>query len=244
MTDSKKMPEKLTDDEKIKAVKGIFNEITPHYDLMNRLMSARRDVSWRKFAVKRIPAEARIVIDIATGTGDVALDLIKYHPEIKVYGVDFVKKMLDHAVIKTERKNVSDRIKYLVGDAMSLPFPDDSFDASTIAFGMRNIPDRLGAIQEMKRVVRPGGKVIILEMTFPKNLRMRRFFNWYLNKVIPLLGVMVTRNKAAYNYLSESIQNFLHPDQLEDLFKQADLTDIKAFPLTFGITYLHEGIVP
>jgi len=244
MPDNNKSLDKLTDGEKIETVKDIFNEISPRYDLMNRLMSARRDVGWRRFAVKRIPADARAVIDIATGTGDVALDIIKYRPEIKVYGVDFVRKMLDLAVIKTERKKASDKIKFLVGDAMRLPFPDDSFDASTIAFGMRNIPDRPGAVKEMKRVVRPGGKVIVLEMTFPKSLRMRQFFNWYLNNVIPILGVMITRNKAAYNYLSESIQNFLHPDQLESVFDQAGLVDVCAFPLTFGITYLHEGIVP
>lgn len=243
MPDNNRPLDKLTDCEKIETVKEIFNEITPHYDLMNRLMSARRDVSWRRFAVRRIPTDARRVIDIATGTGDVALDIIKYRPEIKVYGVDFVKKMLDLAEAKTERKHAADKITYLVGDAMCLPFPDDSFDASTIAFGMRNIPDRLGAIKEMKRVVRPGGKVIILEMTFPKNLRMRKFFDWYLNNVIPILGVIITRNKVAYSYLSDSIHNFLHPDQLESLFTQAGLIEVKAFPLTLGITYLHEGIV-
>jgi demethylmenaquinone methyltransferase / 2-methoxy-6-polyprenyl-1,4-benzoquinol methylase len=230
-------------EERIKAVKNIFSEITPHYDRMNRIMSARRDVSWRRFMVKKIPSDARLVLDVATGTGDVALDIIKYRPEIKVYGLDFVEEMLRLAINKTRAKGLTDKnIEYLVGDAMSLPFPDNHFDAVTVAFGMRNMPDRPGAVSEMKRVVKPGGKVLVLEMTFPRNLKMRKFFYWYLNNVIPILGRIITRNKAAYNYLSESIQDFIHPDKLEQMFADASLNQIKAHPLTFGIAYLHEGI--
>jgi demethylmenaquinone methyltransferase/2-methoxy-6-polyprenyl-1,4-benzoquinol methylase len=109
---------------------------------------------------------------------------------------------------------------------------------------MRNIPDRPGAIKEMARVVKPGGKVLILEMTFPKNLKMRQFFHWYLSNVIPILGTFIAGNRSAYRYLSDSIQNFIHPDQLTDLFRQAGLQEVREYPLTLGITYLHEGIVP
>ncbi len=240
---SKKPLKEWSHEERIAAVKDIFSDITPHYDRMNHLMSAGQDMMWRRFAVKRLPAETRKVIDIATGTGDLAIDIARKRKDVHVTGVDFVPKMLDLARSKTEKKNLLHRIDYREGDAMNLDFEDDSFDASTIAFGMRNIPDRQGAISEMKRLVRPGGKVIVLEMTFPKNMKMRGFFNWYLNNIIPVMGVLITGNKKAYNYLSESIQDFLHPDQLSELFQNAGLNKVKAIPLTFGITYLHEGIV-
>jgi demethylmenaquinone methyltransferase/2-methoxy-6-polyprenyl-1,4-benzoquinol methylase len=241
---SKKPLKDRSDKEKIDAVRDIFSKITPNYDRMNRIMSARRDVSWRRFLVRRIPSDARKVLDIATGTGDVAIEIARRRPQIQVTGLDFVQEMLNLAIEKTEKDDLVDKIEYINGDAMAMPFEDSTFDASTIAFGMRNIPDRLGAIKEMARVVKPGGKVLILEMTFPKNLKMRQFFHWYLNKVIPVLGTFIAGNRSAYRYLSDSIQNFIHPDQLTDLFRQAGLQEVREYPLTMGITYLHEGTVP
>ena len=233
-----------SDKEKIDAVRDIFSKITPNYDRMNRIMSARRDKAWRRFLVRRIPSDARKVLDVATGTGDVAIEIARRRPEIQVTGLDFVQEMLDLAIEKTEEDGLVDKIEYLNGDAMAIPFEDSTFDVSTIAFGMRNLPDRPGAIKEMARVVKPGGKVLILEMTFPKNLKMRQFFYWYLNNVIPILGTFIAGNRSAYRYLSDSIQNFIHPDQLTDLFRQAGLQEVREYPLTLGITYLHEGIVP
>ncbi|MCP4631706.1 MAG: bifunctional demethylmenaquinone methyltransferase/2-methoxy-6-polyprenyl-1,4-benzoquinol methylase UbiE [candidate division Zixibacteria bacterium] len=229
--------------ERIQVVKGIFSTITPHYDRMNRILSARRDVSWRRFMIRRIPANALEVLDVATGTGDVVIDIAKLRPDIKVTGIDFVKEMLDLAVEKTKNKTPEAKIDYVLGDAMELPFEDNRFDVATIAFGMRNIPGKLGALLEMARVVKPGGKLMVLEMTFPRNIRLRRFFHWYLNNTLPVLGKVIARNRDAYNYLSESIQDFLHPDELTSLFEEAGLKDTKEYPLTLGITYLHEGII-
>ncbi len=240
MKDEKTEP---TDSQKIENVKEIFNNITPQYDRMNRIMSGRRDVYWRGFLVSRLPNDAQKVLDVATGTADVAIEMARRRPEVEVTGLDFVQKMLDIGLEKVIRKGLQDRIKFINGDAMNLPFPDDSFDAATIAFGMRNIPDRKGAIKEMMRVVRPGGKVLVLEMTFPRNLKMRRFFDWYLNRVIPLLGSLITGNLSAYKYLSDSIHNFIHPDELKKIFEDVGLKNVRAFPLTLGITYLHEGVV-
>lgn len=232
-----------SDSDRIKTVKQIFNDITPAYDRMNRIMSARQDVLWRKFTINRLPENTSHVIDVATGTGDVALDILKRKPDVQVTGVDFVKRMIDVAREKTIDRDLGNKIHYVCGDAMILPFEDSRFDAATIAFGLRNIPDRLHAIREMARVVRPGGKVMVLEMTFPRNLKMRRFFYWYLNNVIPILGRLVAGNISAYSYLPASIQDFLHPDQLVETFKEAGLQQVRAFPLTMGITYLHEGVV-
>jgi len=233
-----------TEQERITAVKRIFNTITPHYDLLNRIMSGRRDVGWRRFTVKRIPQTAKKVLDVATGTGDLALDLAGRRPDVEVTGVDFVEKMLRQAEAKTSKQGLDGRIRYTLGDATRLPFADHEFDASMIAFGIRNIPDRLKALREMVRVVKPGGKVLVLEMTFPRNLRLRAFFTWYLNHVIPVVGGLISGNSSAYHYLPDSIQDFLHPDQLADLFQSAGLRSVEEFPLTFGLTYLHEGLVP
>lgn len=232
-----------SDEERITAVKGIFKAISPRYDLLNRVMSGRQDVRWRRFAVSRIPAEARRVLDVATGTGDLAIDIASAGQR-EVVGADFVENMMRFAVEKTAAQDLSAKIAYAAADALHLPFPDNSFDAATMAFGIRNMPDRLSALAEMARVVKSGGKVLILEMTFPRNLRLRRFFTWYLNHVIPLIGGIISGNSKAYRYLPDSIQDFLHPDDLAVLFEKAGLQSVRAFPLTFGLTYLHEGCVP
>jgi len=230
--------------QRIALVKRIFNTVTPHYDLLNRLMSARQDVRWRKFTAKRIPVDATKVLDVATGTGDLAIEIARRRPRVQVAGVDFVERMMRPAQVKTAARGLSGRISYAAGDALALPFRDNEFDAATIAFGIRNIPDRPAALREMARVVKPGGKVMILEMTFPRTLGLRRFFEWYLNRVMPLVGRTISGNHEAYRYLPASIQDFLHPDDLARLFSDVGLSSVKAFPLTLGITYLHEGIVP
>ncbi|MBU0520203.1 bifunctional demethylmenaquinone methyltransferase/2-methoxy-6-polyprenyl-1,4-benzoquinol methylase UbiE [bacterium] len=238
------MPKPLqnwTQDERIEAVKSIFNTITPTYDHMNHIMSAGRDIAWRRRMIQRLPEGNIKVLDIATGTGDVAIDIKWKRPDIEVAGIDFVFRMMEFAQQKTRAQNLA--IQYMGGDALHLPFPDNSFDATTIAFGLRNIPDKFAALREMQRVVKPGGKVFTLEMTFPRNLKMRAFFTWYLNKMIPILGATIARDKKAYHYLAESIQEMIHPDTLSALYEQVGFQQIKATPLTFGITYLHEGTV-
>lgn len=232
-----------TDRERIQVVKYIFNTISPRYDLLNRIMSGRQDVRWRRFTARRIPESAKRILDVATGTGDLAIDIAGLRPDVQVYGADFVPKMMELAQKKTREALLDGRIVYTAGDAMALPFKTDEFDAATMAFGIRNMPDRLSVLKEISRVVKPGGKIFVLEMTFPKSLRLRRFFTWYLNNVIPLIGGIISGNRKAYRYLPDSIQDFLHPDQLTSFFQEADLRDIKSFPLTFGLTYLHEGTV-
>jgi len=236
--------DRWSDEERVRAVKKIFGTITPHYDLLNRIMSARRDVSWRHFVATRIPPEVRSVLDVATGTGDLAIEIARSRSRARVFGLDFVEQMMRPAQTKTARENLSGRISYVAGDAMDLPFGTGEFDAATVAFGIRNMPDRLRALSEMARVVKPRGKIVCLEMTFPRNLGLRRFFKWYLNRVIPMVGGMISGNRSAYRYLPDSIQDFLHPDDLSHLFQEAGLASVKVFPLTLGLTYLHEGVVP
>ena len=220
----------------------MFSRITPHYDLLNRMLSGRRDVYWRKFTARRLTENSLMILDVATGTGDLALQMARDCPQARVIGLDFVQEMLCQATEKTSKRGLDTRLNFTAGDAMKLPFADDIFDAATIAFGFRNIPNRQGALSEMKRVVKPGGKVLVLEMTFPRNLKLRRFFTWYLNRVIPAVGGFISRDRDAYRYLPDSVQGFLHPNEMRELFENAGFSQIKEYPLTFGITYLHEGI--
>lgn len=244
MTDRMRSPfEGITDEEKIASIRKMFGEITPHYDLLNHLLSGGQDCLWRAFAVSKLPEDARKVLDVATGTGDLALDIARKRAYIHVTGLDFVPQMLDKAREKTAKKKLTDRITYLQGDALDLPFEADSFDAATVAFGLRNMPDRTGALREMARVVKPGGRVLVLEMTFPENLGMRRFFSWYFKHVIPFMGSVVSGNRKAYQHLPSSIQDFPEPHELTRYFKQAGIVDVSAHRMTFGITYLHCGTV-
>jgi len=221
---------------------NIFNHITPRYDLLNRILSARQDVYWRRRTACLLPDRRERILDCATGSGDLAIEIATRYPDAEIIGLDFVWKMLELAKRKTCKAGLASQIRYITGDATCLPYADDFFDAVTIAFGLRNIPDRLDAIREMKRVVRPGGKILVLEMTFPENIGMRWFFNWYLNFIIPVLGGLISK-RGAYRYLSNSIQGFLSPDEMNALFSEAGLSNIQAHRLTGGICYIHEGTV-
>ncbi len=230
-------------EDRIGKVQWIFSHITPHYDLLNHILSAGNDFFWRRFTVKRLPKRCNRVLDVATGTGDLAFDIVRMRKKTTVVGVDFVPHMLEVAIRKGKRKGLLDRASFMTGDALALPLQDNQFDAATIAFGLRNIVERERALREMARVVRPGGKVMVLEMTFPRNIGARWFYTWYLNRVIPLIGALISGNSSAYRYLPDSIQEFPAPMELVDLFHKAGLRRVKAFPLSLGITWLHEGVV-
>ncbi|MBZ0266454.1 bifunctional demethylmenaquinone methyltransferase/2-methoxy-6-polyprenyl-1,4-benzoquinol methylase UbiE [bacterium] len=225
-------------------VQRMFNSITRRYDLLNHLLSAGQDYFWRRFCAGRLPENTTKALDIACGTADLTADIQKRFPEAEVYGLDFAVEMLQVAEQKKQRGKIPATLHLVEGDALELPFDSNQFDVTTIAFGLRNIPNRKAALLEMKRVVKPGGKVLVLEMTFPENLGLRWFFKWYLSNVIPLIGGTLSGSREAYSYLPESIQQFLTPMELVDLFHEIGLVKVKAFPLSLGIAYLHEGIVP
>ncbi len=230
-------------EDRVGKVQWIFSRITKHYDLLNHVLSAGNDIYWRKFTVKRLPSRCNEVLDVATGTGDLAFEIINGRQGCKAVGVDFVPEMISVAKEKGDKKGLLNKVEFMTGDALSLPFEDNRFDAATIAFGLRNIVEREAALREMARVVRPGGKVMVLEMTFPKNIGMRWFYKWYLNYMIPMIGYLISGNSNAYRYLPDSIQEFPEPLALVDIFHHAGLRRVKAFPLSLGITWLHEGVV-
>jgi demethylmenaquinone methyltransferase/2-methoxy-6-polyprenyl-1,4-benzoquinol methylase len=231
--------------EQVGLVREVFATIPRRYDFLNRFFSLRRDVAWRRFAARKMRffKTARF-LDVATGTADLAVETVRRHPNVRVAGLDFVREMMVVGCRKIERRRMADRVGLIQGDALFLPFDDDVFDVAAIAFGIRNIPDRKRALQEMRRVVVPGGQVMVLEMNFPRHPVFRRFYDLYLNRLMPRMARLFSRNPAAYNYLADSIREFPSPGSFARLMAQAGLTGIEKYPLTLGITYLYIGLKP
>lgn len=232
----------VTDNERVGMVKEIFSTITPRYDFLNHFLSLRRDIAWRRFAVKKMRfLRTKRFLDIACGTGDLSIDVARKYPGITVNGVDFVWEMIRVGREKIDQEKLSGRIQFMTGDALYLPFRDNTFDVAAMAFGIRNIPDKHAALREMLRVVVPGGQVMILEMTFTRNRLFQSFYNIYLNHLLPRLARRFSANPAAYHYLADSIMNFPTPEEFTALMEGAGIENVDAHSLTFGVTYLHVG---
>jgi demethylmenaquinone methyltransferase/2-methoxy-6-polyprenyl-1,4-benzoquinol methylase len=235
----------VTDHERISMVKEIFSTITGKYDFLNHLLSARRDVAWRRFTIKKMRFfRTDRLLDVATGTGDLSIGAAMKYPHIRVTSVDFVLEMVKAGKQKVERKNLSEKITLIQGDAVNIPFRDNTFDVTGIAFGIRNIPDRRRALQEMLRVTVPGGQVLILEMTFVQNRLLKALYFVYLNYLLPAFAKIFSANSAAYYYLADSIMNFPTPEAFAKLMEETGMTNVQKYPLTFGITWLHIGRKP
>jgi demethylmenaquinone methyltransferase/2-methoxy-6-polyprenyl-1,4-benzoquinol methylase len=235
----------MTDTERIRTVKEIFSTVTGKYDFLNHLLSLRRDIAWRRYTVRRMRFfRTHRFLDVATGTADLTVEAARTHTFVKATGLDFVQAMITVGTTKITDKGLSDRVRLLRGDALALPFPDHSFDVAAIAFGIRNIPDKLRALQEMKRVIVPGGQVMVLEMTFPRKSIFQGAYRLYLHRILPRIARGFSRNPAAYEYLADSIMNFPDPDTFARLMEEAGLVHVEKYPLDFGITYLHIGVKP
>jgi demethylmenaquinone methyltransferase / 2-methoxy-6-polyprenyl-1,4-benzoquinol methylase len=231
--------------ERIAIVKEIFSTITAKYDFLNHLLSFRRDIAWRRFAVSKMHFfQTNKFLDVACGTGDLSIAAALCYPFIRITGIDFIAEMLRMGEKKVACRGLADKISFLQADALDLPFNDNIFDVTGIAFGIRNIPDKAQALKEMLRVTVPGGQVMILEMTFIQNRLLKIFYYLYLNYLLPMLTKIFSTNTAAYYYLADSIMNFPPPAAFAQMMKDAGMTNIKKYPLTFGVTYLHIGEKP
>ncbi|MCL5807503.1 MAG: bifunctional demethylmenaquinone methyltransferase/2-methoxy-6-polyprenyl-1,4-benzoquinol methylase UbiE [Deltaproteobacteria bacterium] len=229
-------------DEHVGMVREIFATITGRYDFLNHLLSLRRDIAWRRFAVRRMRFFSTFrLLDVATGTADLAIEAAKGHPGVHVMGIDFAPEMLAVGQRKITERGLAERIRLLQADAMTLPFPDGSFDAVGIAFGIRNMPDRLRALREMRRVLVPGGRLFVLEMNSPRSRLWRGFFAPYLNRILPVIARLFSRNPAAYLYLVDSITHFPAPPAFLALMEEAGFGNRERYSLTFGITSLYIG---
>lgn len=225
-------------------IRALFASITERYDLLNRLLSLGHDVLWRRYAVRKMRFfKTRRLLDLACGTCDISIMASRWHGGVRVVGVDLARQMLLLGR-KKAKKLGGNTIPLVEGDALSLPFRDDSFDVSIVAFGLRNMGDRGGAIREMARVTHPSGQVMILEMTLKGDPALKSLFGWYVKRVIPFVGGWLSSNESAYRYLSRSISLFLSPEDLRGLMERQGLKHVQVFRLPLGITYLHVGIKP
>ena len=237
--------EEQTPTVQTRVVREIFTTSHKRYDLLNHLLSFRQDLGWRAVTVGKMRFERTMkFLDVATGTADLAIAAARLYPRIRVTGLDFAAPMLDIGREKVKQQGLEERVSLVEGAALSLPFPDGSFDVTAVAFGMRNIPDRLRALREMARVTVPGGQVMILEMTFAPAPAFRPLYGFYLSCVLPGIARLFRGNPATYHYLADSIRHFPSPADLSALMNEGGLRDISYMPLTFGVAYLHIGSVP
>ena len=232
----------MTNDQRISIVKDIFSSVTDKYDFLNRFLSGRRDVAWRKRTVSEMNFfNTNRFLDVATGTGDLALDCANTYPDVNVTGVDFVQEMVDKGIEKVAARNLLDRVDLKWGDATEIEFDDNSFDVTAIAFGIRNIPDKEKALMEMRRIIVPDGQVMVLELTTPEPGFWQNTYSFYLNGVLPKLAKWFTKNPAAYEYLADSIMNFPTRREFVAIMESLRLKDCRAIPLTFGVCTLYIG---
>jgi demethylmenaquinone methyltransferase/2-methoxy-6-polyprenyl-1,4-benzoquinol methylase len=212
----------------------MFDKIARRYDFMNRVLSLGMDKGWRRRTVKSLNlGDAPRVLDVATGTGDLAIDIARSRPNAQVIGLDPSEQMLAIAGDKVAKKKLADRVSFVVGDAQHLPYKDCEMDAATIAFGIRNVPDRLQGLRELARVVRPGGRVAVLELGMPRGGLLSRAAAVHTRYVVPRLGALLSGARE-YKYLQSSIAAFPPNDEFVAMMKQAGLHVVEVVPLAFG----------
>jgi demethylmenaquinone methyltransferase/2-methoxy-6-polyprenyl-1,4-benzoquinol methylase len=225
----------------------MFGQIAPWYDFLNHLLSLNIDKQWRDRTARLVPpgpASLGPILDLCTGTGDLALTYDRdSHGSVPIIGADFSHEMLLRALKKAEAAGASERVKFVEADAQALPFPDDTFQLVTIAFGLRNVTDTDKGLREMVRVIRPGGRVAILEFSKPRNAILGRLYGWYFRYVLPLVGQLISRSaESAYRYLPASVLNFPDYDALADRMRAVGLEEVKYQPFTFGVATLYVGV--
>lgn len=237
-------PYKDLDKSKKDQVALMFNNIARKYDFLNHFLSMGIDKLWRKKAVKLLQSiQPKQLLDIATGTGDFALACLKLNPE-KVTGIDISTEMLAVGREKIAKKNLQDKIELFEGDSEDIQFEDNSFDAITVAFGVRNFQNLEKGLKEMNRVVRPGGKVVILEFSKPKKFPIKQFYNFYFFNILPLWGKMVSKDSSAYTYLPESVGAFPDDENFLEIYKSCGFEDTEQVKLSFGIASIYIGTKP
>jgi demethylmenaquinone methyltransferase/2-methoxy-6-polyprenyl-1,4-benzoquinol methylase len=220
----------------------MFDRIAERYDLVNRVISLGLDRGWRERAVDALDlGPSARVLDLATGTGDLAMAITTRHSDARVVGLDPSRGMLEVALRKARESSVGARVEFLVGDAESLSFPDGSFDAASMAFGIRNVPDRARALREVHRVLRPGGRFVVLELAEPERGLLGPLARWHVHHVVPAIGAWLS-GASEYDYLQRSIAKFPAPDVFAAMMREAGFADVDWSALTFGAATLYVGV--
>ena len=223
-------------------IQEMFDSIAPRYDFLNRLLSFGIDRRWRRFAVRQLEVpKGGKVLDVATGTGDVALEIAGQTPsDVGIVGVDISREMMEFGRRKVLGSPFAGRITFQDAPCESLPFPDASFDGATIAFGIRNVVDRPKGLHEMHRVLKPGGRAVILEFSTPRSKLFKSIYYFYFLRVLPVIGGLFSKF-SAYKYLPDSVLEFPSQEEFTSLMERAGFRDVVYHDLTFGIATVYVG---
>ncbi len=224
-------------------VPEMFDRISRRYDLLNHLLSLGLDIRWRRQAARRLASSPdQVLLDLACGTGDLAIAAIRSgRPDRFVVGVDMAAQMLRLAEQKISRRGLAERIRFVRGDGMSLPLADRSVDAAMIAFGIRNMPDTATCLNELHRVVRPGGRLVVLEFSIPENRLVRSLYLPYFRHILPRLGRMISGDGYAYRYLDRTVETYTYGEEFVALMEAAGFVNVRRRPLTWGVVTLYTG---
>ncbi len=230
------------DEAKKEQVSRMFDRIAPWYDFLNRLLSLGIDTRWRRRAIAQLQdIGPRLILDVATGTADLALEASRQLEPEQIIGVDISENMLDVGRAKIARRKGGQKIELRAADSENLPFPDDHFDAVTVAFGVRNFENLSRGLDEMRRVLRPGGKLVVLEFSKPRLFPFRQVFNAYFKYILPGIGRFTSKDPRAYRYLYESVQAFPDGDDFLALLDQTGYKTTACIPLSLGICSIYTG---
>ena len=228
------------EDSKKEQVTSMFDKIAPYYDYLNRFLSLGIDVTWRRKAIKLLkPYDNTEMLDIATGTGDLALEAVRQLEVNHIVGLDISEGMLDIGRKKISKKNLSDKISMITGDSENLPFEEGKFNTVMAAFGVRNFENLEKGLAEMFRVLKSGGKIMVLEFSRPTRFPIKNIFNAYFKYLLPVIGKIKSKDPKAYKYLYESVQAFPDYDNFAAILNKIGFTNVEYKPLTFGICTIY-----
>lgn len=234
------VPFKDSKESKKKQVENMFDKIAFRYDFLNRFLSAGVDVGWRKKAIRQlISSNPQNILDVATGTGDFALTSYEILKPEKITGIDISEGMLNIGRKKIEKAGLQDKIELLNGDSEAILFDDNTFDAVTVAFGVRNFENLEKGLAEIKRVLKPGGKLIVLEFTKPSAPVIKQLYNFYMNTITPKIGKIIAKNNEAYQYLNDSVLQFPEKESFIHILNQSDYRNAFYKTLTLGICSIY-----
>ena len=235
------VPYKEKQSGKKEQVAEMFNNISRRYDFLNHFLSLGIDILWRKKAIRLLKKDQpKQILDVATGTGDFASEALALNPD-RIVGVDISEGMLEMGRKKMERKGVDHIIDMQMGDSEKLLFDDNTFDAAIVAFGVRNFENLKQGLSDMCRVLKSGGKIVVIEFSRPKRFPMKQLYNFYFKSILPIIGKIISKDQSAYTYLPESVEAFPDGQDFLNILTEVGFKNVECRPLTFGISSIYIG---
>lgn len=235
------VPYKEKEAGKKEQVAEMFNNISKRYDFLNHFLSLGIDILWRKKAIRLLKKDQpKQILDVATGTGDFAIEALALNPD-RVVGVDISSGMLEMGRQKMKKRGVDHIIDMQMGDSEKLLFDDNTFDAAIVAFGVRNFENLQKGLSDMCRVLKSGGKIVVIEFSRPKRFPMKQLYNFYFKSILPIIGKLISKDQSAYTYLPESVEAFPDGQDFLNILTEVGFKNVECRPLTFGISSIYIG---